>query len=219
MYRLLFVPVRLTNGVVLSRQELGFPVFPADYPDTLSGQAHWERRSKRLLEKWMAHPPAKRCPFFAGAGSPFCPAAPLSAGPLCVRRSPGCASSLMPVSIQLTGRGSVGVRASIYSRDVSAAVAGRALDPDTAQRGSQVALAQWRSMQAATAGDDAPFAVEEHRVGVAFGGGTSMFRGIGFGVGLVHWNDQVAAAGGRVWLRNLNSKQCVCAIVRPLQGK
>lgn len=202
---------------LLARQELGRPVFPADFPDTAAGQSFLKMRAARLVDKWVAHPIAKRTPYFMGDGSPFFPAAPLAiAASPCLHWSQGVASRLVVVSIQMVGRGSVRPNASIYSRELSEEELNslEVLDSADAAQRNEAALQHWAGAGAAV--DDDAGTAEPVRIGVAFGGGVSMLRGIGFGVGFVDWSAIAASSKGRVWIRNLNSTHCYAAIAKPI---
>jgi hypothetical protein len=198
---------------VLSRQELGRPVFPADYADTKSGTTHNVARSARLLEKWLAHPPAKRCPYFVGDGSPFYATPPATPAPPIVLWSSGSAISLappsllVPVTIQYCGRGSPLPNAAIYRVDATEAVSNlRPLSAEVAKLRNETAVDAWAN--------GVTVVEEEQRVGVVHGGGVSMLRGIGFGVGLVRCDVLAAGGSARVWVRNLGSKHCFEATVK-----
>jgi POPLD (NUC188) domain len=201
---------------LLARQEIGRPVFPADYPDTASGQKFLKARATRLVEKWVAHPIAKRTPYFLGVGegSPFFPTAPpVMAGSPCLRWSNGVASTLVLVSIQMVARGSVQSNASLYSRELSQEEVDSlvVLDVPNSIERNEATLQHWNGSTVAV---EATLSV---RIGVAFGGGVSMLRGFGYGIGFVDSRALATSTKGKIWLRNLNSKHCYPAIATPIK--
>ncbi|MBX9695972.1 MAG: hypothetical protein K2Z81_26535 [Cyanobacteria bacterium] len=224
--------VGLKDLIRLHRQELAEPLFPMDYPETDAGRQWMIHVANKKLVKYNRTPAGKKMNMLAVDCDNFpfsCPLPPLnySSGVTILRREwrkageeLNAEETLVPITLLLMNKGHVEENAVLYELNADDNPTSRSLAPHESIGGDNVEMEQlfereqniWKN-----GGEKKATATSNRKqVGCVLGGGVSLQRGKGFGVGFVKLSFLKAHANEKhihVIVRNPDTRDVRCGTV------
>lgn len=226
--------VGLKDLVRLHRQELAVPLFPVDYPETDAGREWMFQMANKKLEKFNRTPPGKKMNILAVDPDNFpfsCSAPPFhySSGGLNVLRSDwrkadanvNAEETLVPITVLLMNKGHVEENAILYELNAKDEPTSRSLaNHETKGVKSDMTMEQLleREKNIWNNGGEKKVVASSNRkqIGCVLGGGVSLQRGKGFGVGFVKLSFLKAHAAEKhihVIVRNPDTRDVRCGTI------
>lgn len=213
----------------LFEHEFCLPLFPVHFPETQAGKDYLIHKSEKSIEKYNKRPKAKRVnfhkidPFL----SPFIPTLTDGMSNRVVRSSASkivCDSSnendLVPIVISMDKNGVVEFNSSLYEwSDENVGVeehkACETSNNETNESLCKKTYSQWRGNDSHSS-NSITSSSNRKRVGFVIGGGVSLLRGRGFGLGFITLQCFMSNKRKALLIRNKGSKHLQKCHYHPL---